>query len=380
MNLFNLVYNNVSSNGYRIFIWNCNLKDNFSQTFGSTQNSMQHQNFIKDPNYIKYRQCFKNSLRELDNLLKELGSNGKPTIPLNNANSANPLSSREDRIHGYLLIILEIVKFAGLEFEQQLEKYSSKYNLYHQQQSQGAANVHYPNNFEVGHTGSPMPVNASQTNAANLNTANSSIIENTARSCEEMHASNLLKLLPHSCFDPLHANDPFIFLFKSDKITVNIESRTCSLMIIDKFDSIVGVCLNTIRCLNLANVAYQAPSGLSSANSQTNISFRCIQETVMALLPRLARFDQKKFTANYLKDILSFLTTLNNNTAFLSATNNANAATTAQANSSNQTNNTSILTGFEYYLIWQILRMHNFEDIKDQSIIWIMSFDFISKS
>ena len=168
---------------------------------------MSHQNFIKDPNYIKYRQCFKNSLRELDNLLKELGSNGKPTIPLNNTSSANPLSSREDRIHGYLLIILEIVKFAGLEYEQQLEKYSSKYNLYHQQQSQGATNVYYPNNFEVGQVGSPMP----QTNTANLN-ANSSIIENTARNCEEMHASNLLKLLPHSCFDPLHANDPFIFL------------------------------------------------------------------------------------------------------------------------------------------------------------------------
>jgi len=32
--------------------------------------------------------------------------------------------------------------------------------------------------------------------------ANSSSIENTTQGCEEMHASNLLKLLPHTCFDP----------------------------------------------------------------------------------------------------------------------------------------------------------------------------------
>ena len=61
--------------------------------------------------------------------------------------------------------------------------------------------------------------------------ANSSLIENTAHSCEEMHARNLLKLLPHTCFDPTHANDPFMFLFKSEKISVNIKSQTCEQMI-----------------------------------------------------------------------------------------------------------------------------------------------------
>ena len=34
--------------------------------------------------------------------------------------------------------------------------------------------------------------------------ANSSSIENTAQSCEEMQCE---ELLPHTCFDPTHAND-----------------------------------------------------------------------------------------------------------------------------------------------------------------------------
>lgn len=41
-------------------------------------------------------------------------------------------ATREDKLHGYLLIILEVVKFACLEFEKQIEKYLLTYNLYHQ--------------------------------------------------------------------------------------------------------------------------------------------------------------------------------------------------------------------------------------------------------
>lgn len=168
--------------------------------------SINQSMYQKDPNFTKYRLCFKNSLRDLDQLLKEISS--KPST-LSNANNLT-------LIHGYLLIILEIVKFAGLEFEQQLEQYLSKYNLYHQNKQGTNKNVR--GNQTVG-------------SSQMTNNANSSLIENTARSCEEMHASNLLKLLPHSCFDPTHANDPFMFLFKSEKISVNIKSQTCEQMI-----------------------------------------------------------------------------------------------------------------------------------------------------
>lgn len=41
-------------------------------------------------------------------------------------------ATREDKLHGYLLVILEVVKFACFEFEKQIENYLHTYNLYHQ--------------------------------------------------------------------------------------------------------------------------------------------------------------------------------------------------------------------------------------------------------
>ncbi len=91
--------------------------------------------YQKDPNFTKYRLCFKNSLRELDQLLKDIST--KPST-LSNANNLT-------LIHGYLLIILEIVKFAGFEFEKQLEQYLYKYNLYHQNKQGANKNNYYLN-------------------------------------------------------------------------------------------------------------------------------------------------------------------------------------------------------------------------------------------
>lgn len=77
--------------------------------------------------------------------------------------------------------------------------------------------------------------------------------------------------------------------------------------------------------------------------SPLKISYRCIQETTMQLLPRLARFDRTKFTNKYLKDTLNFLTSLNNVTTFLPASastssNSAHSSSTSQI-SVNQLNN-----------------------------------------
>jgi hypothetical protein len=274
-------------------------------------------------------------------LLSEISKRQAPST--SNSTSSSGSSTREDRIHGYLLIILEIVKFAGLEFEQILEKYLSKYNLYHQQSPQTSPN----NNLFYNADNSQRSNTLLTTPTINDFNTNSSLIENTARSCEEMHAANLLRLLPHSCFDPLHANDPFMFLFKTSKISVNAESRTCAQMITDDFDSIMQACLNTIDCLNLSSV--------------TNANYRCIQETILALLPRLARFDQKKFNPNtrklsYMKETLSFLTNLNNNTSFLSTNSSVSSASSSSANSSpaqtnsNSSTNTSTNTGFVAHL------------------------------
>ena len=190
----------------------------------------------KDSNF---HQCFRNSIRELETLLKEIGASsvaGKSST----LNQNNQSSTREDKIHGYLLVILEIVKFSCLEFEQQIEKYLSAYNLYHQQQNQ-------PNTST---------------------SANNSTFNNiTLNSCEEMHAANLLKLLPHSFFDPLHANDPFMFLFKSEKISVTLESRLCSQLVNDKFNQIAKICSDTVRVLNLAShVTSNANQSTSNAN------------------------------------------------------------------------------------------------------------------
>ena len=214
-------------------------QDQASFTFGSHMNTSGNaggggggggpNSSMKQTKDSSFHQCFRNSIRELETLLKEIGasaSSGKSTMSQNNQQS-----TREDKIHGYLLVILEIVKFSCLEFEQQIEKYLSSYNLYHQQQ-QPSTTVH-----------------STTTNASNASAVNN----NTLNSCEEMHAANLLKLLPHSFFDPLHANDPFMFLFKSEKISVTLESRVCAQLVNDKFDQIAKICLSTVRTLNLAS-------------------------------------------------------------------------------------------------------------------------------
>jgi len=185
-----------------------------------------------------FHQCFRNSILELETLLKEIAassSSGRSTLNQNN---------REDKIHGYLLVILEIVKFSSLEFEQQIEKYLSAYNLHHQQQQPNTA-IH------------------------STTVTNSTVNNTTLNSCEEMHAANLLKLLPHSYFDPLHANDPFLFLFKSEKISVTLESRLCSQLVNDKFNQIAKICLDTVRVLNLSSHVTSNPNQ-SAANTNQN--------------------------------------------------------------------------------------------------------------
>ncbi len=198
--------------------------------------------------------------------------------------------------------------------------------------------------------------------------ASSSPVENTAHSCEELHAINLLKLLPHSYLDPFHTNDPFLFLFRSDRITVNVESQTCLQLIAQKYDRIVKACLSVIKNLNLAipnlssssysqsnsgtNIGanfYSNPSFQSSPSSTSNIptmqaplinsvlppppqsTFRCIQETIMELLPRLAKFNPRQFNSLYLRESVSFLTSLNNNTSYLASSTTSSTYMTSSA-------------------------------------------------
>jgi hypothetical protein len=111
------------------------ISSNFMNTTTNTPSAA----LLYDPNFIKYRQCFKNSLRELELLLKEIST--KQTSSASSSGSGSGQPPREDRIHGHLLIILEILKFSGLEFEKQIEKYLSKYNIYHQQMQQAANNT-----------------------------------------------------------------------------------------------------------------------------------------------------------------------------------------------------------------------------------------------
>ena len=288
----------------------------YNSPFGLLNNSTHnisssaHATSNKQTRDSSFSQCFRNSIRDLELLLNEIvnhNSNTRSSILINSVGAGGSSTTKEDKIHGYLLVILEIVKFSCLEFEQKIEKYLASYNLYHQQQQ--------------------------TTNQLQSSSTNN---QNGSSSCEEMHAANLLKLLPHSFFDPLHANDPFMFLFKSEKINVSLESRICAQLINDKFDQVCKICLKTIKCLNLSNniTATNSTNGSSSSSSSSSInvnlqplfsssnsnsmsSFRCIQETILALLPRLARFNQKSFSQFYLTETLLFLTNLNNSTNFL---------------------------------------------------------------
>lgn len=91
----------------------------------------------EDKSLAEIKQCFKNSLKSLETLIKEYTNSAHrgsimSQISLTQQASQGPQSTREDKIHGNLLIILEVVKFASLEFEKQIEKSLLTYNLYHQ--------------------------------------------------------------------------------------------------------------------------------------------------------------------------------------------------------------------------------------------------------
>ena len=258
-----------------------------------------------DNDLEQFKKCFEKSISELRNLTKDY----TVQVTLSSAKSIQSLSggglqqpSKDDQIHGHLLVILEMVKFSCLDFEEKIENYLSTYNLYYQELEQSLNNL-------------TTSLNSSSASFYNLTNG----IENTARTCEEMHSINLLKLLPDSSFDPFHSNDQFTFLFKSDKIKVSVESQLCKQLINEKFDQILKLCLTILKRLNLVNLN-QSMTGVASSSSSITASIpslRCILDTILELMPRLANFNPVKFSSFYLKEVLQFLTTLNSNTHFL---------------------------------------------------------------
>jgi hypothetical protein len=210
-------------------------------------------------------------------------------------------SVREDQIHGHLLVILEVVKFSCLDYEVKIENYLSTYNLYYQEVEQSLNNL-------------TASLNSSIKSCYNLTNG----IENTARTCEEMHSINLLKLLPDSSFDPFNSNDQFTFLFKSDKIKVNAEASICIQLIGEKFDEILQTCLTIMKMLNLVNLN-PSMTGVASNSSSILASIpaaRCILNTILELMPRMAKFNPNRFAQKYLKEFLQFLVALYSNSQF----------------------------------------------------------------
>jgi hypothetical protein len=89
-------------------------------TLNQEQQAKDEKVLVTDENLKKFKICFKSSIKDLELLLQDFGSannNGKES------GAGGQSSSKEDRIHGYLLIILEIVRFSSLDFEKQIEKY-----------------------------------------------------------------------------------------------------------------------------------------------------------------------------------------------------------------------------------------------------------------
>jgi hypothetical protein len=108
--------------------------ESVNSTHDSNLNQNQAANSVvsnNDENLEKFKLCFKNSVKELESLLQEYTTSSRQSM--SNQSNQQLSSSREDKIHGYLLIILEIIRFSSLDFEKQIEKYLSTYNLYHQQ-------------------------------------------------------------------------------------------------------------------------------------------------------------------------------------------------------------------------------------------------------
>ena len=71
----------------------------------------KEKSFIYETNLDKFKSCFETSLKELESL--------------GNSN----LFDEYHKIHGCLLVILEIARFSDLEFEKTIEKYLYTYNL-----------------------------------------------------------------------------------------------------------------------------------------------------------------------------------------------------------------------------------------------------------
>nr|AWV66626.1 serine/threonine-protein kinase mTOR [Brachionus rotundiformis] len=283
-----------------------------SSSVSVADNFCQHKNInLEDNSLSKFTSCIEETLYELESLLREPGSRHS-----RNSSQDQLQSTRDDKIHGYLQIILEIFKFSNFEFEKIIENYLSTYNLYYQQIQQ----------------------------AYNFNTSNVAslvnLIENTAKSCEEMHVLNLQKLLPHSCFDPLHTNDPFLFLFKSEKINVSAEFKTCKDLIANNYNRINEILINLMKyILNISNLN---TNGIINNQSQpAQITYRAIIETILSIIPRYARFDPFKFNSKILSHVLSFINDLNSITNFFIST-----SSSSSLNSSPQISTNSISTGF----------------------------------
>lgn len=262
-----------------------------------------------DKSNSELKKCFLRSLAQLEGLVDEASSTTG-----GGSRSTTQNVPRDDQIHGYLLVTLEIVRFACLEFEQRVENYLSTYNLHYQELEQSLNNL----------TTSLFLNSNVHSNYYNLTNG----IENTARTCEEMHSLNLLKLLPDSSFDSFQSNDQFTFLFKSEKIKVNVESEFCKKLVADNFDKMSRLCLSIIRVLNLVNLS---PSMMNAAPSISSSvpSLRCILDTVLEILPRLANFNPSRFSGMYLGELLNILSTLNANTQFITASSTSSSSSLA---------------------------------------------------
>ncbi|CAF0752879.1 unnamed protein product [Brachionus calyciflorus] len=271
-----------------------------SSSISQQDNPIQNKSFsCEDNSLTKFINCVEESIYELEKLLNEQNTSRQSKSSVQEQFQ----STREDRIHGYLQVLLEIFKFSNFEYEKKTQNYLSTYNLYYQQ-------IQHAYNLNVS-------VNNSTSSVSTIG----NLIENTAKTCEEMHAINLQKLLPHNCFDPLHTNDPFLFLFKSEKINVTSEFKTCKDLISSNYKRIKDIIHSLMKyILNISNLN---TNGLMNPQSQSiQITYRSIIEATLDILPRFASFDPYRFNTKTLKEALTFLDDLNAMTNFFSSTNN----------------------------------------------------------
>jgi hypothetical protein len=206
-------------------------------------------NFLYNDRYFayQYKTCFENSVKELENLLKEISLNSLTSSVSSSSSSSSQQQSklilnqnlnRDDRIHGCLLIILEILKFSNFEFEKLIEQYLDIYV--------------YQNTKE------------------------------SIKNYKDLHVSNVRKTLKSLAIE--NELDLFEFLFKNDAITTDLESKYCFNLIQEKYDAI---CSCLIKLYSISN--------------------RHIQQTIMFLIPRLAYFNRKRFSELYLDESIKYL-------------------------------------------------------------------------